>query len=86
MCIGIWQMIPLAKQGAFRRIWNWPFKIGLGSWLLGFLLQLIPHTFTVSVALFEVGLVSLIVFVIGFLITVSHEKPAVPLNTSEIQQ
>jgi len=65
------------RQGQWRRIWNWPFKIGVGSWLLGFLLFLVPHSgtaVTLGCVLFSIGILSLMVFVLGFLILALNEK------------
>lgn len=65
------------RQGQWHRIWNWPFKIGVGSWLLGFLLLLIPHSgtaFTLGCVLFSVGIVSMIVFVLGFFLLAFSER------------
>ena len=65
------------RQGQWRRIWNLPFKIGLGSWLLAILLLLVPHSgtaLTLGCVLFSVGIVSMIVFVLGFLILAFDER------------
>ena len=63
---GLPNFVQGARWGAFHRIWNWPLKIGLGSWLLAFLLPQVLHgpaAFPIFMCLFGGGMVSLMVFV-----------------------
>ena len=83
-----------ARAGVFRRIWNWPMRIGVACWLLfallGWLGDWATHRHIIGGAvivlrdagfvLFAIGFVSIFIFLAVFLVTILRDfrTPSVP--------
>ncbi len=86
---GLLALLQCARQGQFRRIWNWPMRTTAVCWLLfgllgwaGAWLRKQPGSgsnfgnelATVALIAFNFGVVSLCVFIAGFLITMLRDS------------
>ena len=94
LAYSLFVIIEQARLGAFRRIWNWPMRIGAACWLLFALLGWVGdwathrHIFgstvivlrDVCLVLFNVGFASIFIFLAVFLVTILRDlrSPSVP--------